>query len=381
MRRFRILQVAETLLPGGAENVVATLAIHADRTRFIPEVAALSESGELADRIQKEGIPIHVVGKGRGFDVGALRRLRRLIREGRYDLIHTHNPIANHWTIVASRFVRKAPPIVLTEHSIHYPGRIAWWYPGVRTLFGLGNRVIVGVCEAVTESHRRLDPANRRRYRTIHNGIEPIVRPTAETIEARRRKLDLLPKDRVVGSVGNLRSAKAHDDLLESFVVVSKAVPEARLLVVGDGPLRSELSARAERLGVAGSVRWLGRRTDVPEILPVFDVFVLSSRREGFPVALLEASSAGVPIVATNVGGVGEVIRDRVTGRLVPPERPDLLASAALECLMDPESASTMADAARRLFLEEFTAETMTGKTQALYSEILGESRPTSRAA
>lgn len=381
MRRFRILQVAETLRPGGAENVVATLAIRLDRSRFDLEVAALSESGELAERIQKGGIPLHVVGKRRGIDLSALTRLRRLIRDGRYDLIHTHNPIANHWTVLASRFIRKTPPIVMTEHSIHYPGRIAWWYPAARSLLGLGNRAIIGVCEAVTESHRRIDPANRHRYRAIHNGIEAISRPTAEELNAVRLEIGLSPGDRVIGAVGNLRPAKAHDDLLDAFATISSEIPEVRLVVVGDGPGRSELASHAERLGVASRVLWLGRRTDVPRLLPLFEVFILSSRREGFPVAVLEAASAGVPIVATDVGGVREVIHDGVTGRLVPPARTEALSGAILDLLRDPPGASKLADAASRLFHEKFTAEAMTRKVESLYAEILERGWPTSAVA
>lgn len=376
MNRFRVLQVVETLRPGGAENVVATLAVQLRRDRFEVEVAALVEAGEVAERIVAAGVPLHVIGKRRGFDLGALVRLRRLLASGRYDLIHTHNPIANHWTVLACRLLPGAPPVVLTEHSIHYRGRIAWWYPAARAVIGLGNRAIVGVCEAVTESHRRIDPLNRAKYVTIHNGIDPIAPLDDRAREALRREIGLAAGHRVVGTVGNLRPAKAHADLLAAIPAVFREFPEVRLVVAGAGPMEADLARLAKGLGIAERVHWLGRRSDVPRLLSVFDVFALSSAREGFPVAVLEAASAGVAMVATDVGGVGEVIHDGVTGRLVPPGRPDVLGQAIGSLLRDTDAARRMADAARDLYHSRFTAEAMTRKVEDLYAEILGLPRP-----
>lgn len=371
-RRYRVLQVVETLHPGGAENVAATLAISLRQDLFEVDVAALSEIGTVEQRLNAAGRVVRLIGKHRGIDLGAVVRLRRFLVEGRYDLIHTHNPIANHWTVLACRTMIGAPPVIVTEHSIHYPGRVARWYPAVRTIVGAGNHLIIGVCDAVTESHKGVDPLNRAKYRTIHNGIEPCPTASSDELAELRRQFGFSLQEHVVGTVGNLRGAKAHDDLIEAFALLLKRFPKARLAIVGDGPLRADLRGRAERLGIGERVAFLGRRTDARRILPMFDVFALSSTREGFPVVVLEAAAAGVPIVATNVGGVSEVVQDGVTGRLVAPNRPDLLADALLATLEDPKEASCRASQANGLFLREFTARAMTRKVERLYAEVLG---------
>ncbi len=369
----KILHIIESLRPGGAENVVATLARHSRSHGLDVEVVALATGGDVADALARDGIRVHILNKRPGLDRHLPPALARLVRDRSPDILHAHNPIAHHWTVIASFLLRRPPPIINCEHSIHYPGRIARWYPAVRTVLCLKDAAIVGVCEAVTASHMRLDPLNRTRYRTIYNGIEPVPRLTGGERDALKTELGLARGTFVVGTVGNLRPAKAHSDLLEAFAATSAVRKDTVLVVAGEGPLRAELAAQAERLGVAGRVHWLGRRGDVSRLLGVFDVFVLSSRREGFPVAVLEAASAGVPIVATDVGGVREVVRDGDTGRLVPPARPDLLAAALRDVIERPDAAIERARSARAAFEREFTAEIMTRKTEALYQEILGK--------
>jgi glycosyltransferase involved in cell wall biosynthesis len=197
----------------------------------------------------------------------------------------------------------------------------------------------------------------RRRYRTIHNGIERLAVPAPSRRESLRRELGLGPGDVVVGSVGNLRAPKAYGDLLDALSRLAPEFPSLTAVIVGDGPMAEELRARAEELGLGRRVRWLGRRSDVADLYGVMDVYVLSSRREGFPMALIEAAAACVPIVATDVGGVSEIVRPGETGLLAPAGDPPRLA-----------------DAVRTLLEDRALADGMARSTEALYLEVLGRS-------
>lgn len=366
-----VVHVVETLNPGGLENVVATVVERLDRRRYSSTVIVLSEAGSLVRRIEATGTKVHVIGKRPGFDMPAARELRRIVANSDVDLVHTHNPIANHWTVIATMGLGRGVPIIVSEHSIHYSGRIAWFYPWVRTVIGLRNQAIVGVCDAVTASHAAIDPLNRGKYVTIHNGIDPVPHIPEGQLSGLRTELGVGHGRYVLGTIGNLRPAKAHGDLLAALSILVTRGCDAVLVVAGEGPLRRELAIETERLGLSDRVRWLGSRSDVPQLLSVFDAFVLSSRREGFPVAVIEAASAGVPVVATDVGGVREVIRTGETGVLVPPASPGALADGLQAVLTDRTSARRMAETARAEFDARFTAEIMVRQTQALYDRVL----------
>ena len=371
VRKIRVLHVIESLRSGGAENVVAALATHTDPSRFESEVVALASGGDVADRLHSAGVTVHILGKRLGVDLSAAARLRHLIQERQISIVHAHNPVANHWTILACLFMAGAPPILQTEHSIHYRGRIRLWYPFLRGILGLWNSAIVGCCTAVTVSHRRIDPLNRSRYRTVYNGIEPLGRPSAERRAALRREIAIPDGFTVAGTVGNLRGPKAHGDLLSALALLAGEFPRLITIIAGDGPLEQELRARAAALGIAGCVRWLGKRADVSNLLGIMDIFVLSSTREGFPVAVLEAISAGVPVVATDVGGVSEVIMPGMTGVLVPPGDPPALAAGIRSVLGDVAGAKHRAAMAHEAFDRTFTVEAMARSMESLYAEIL----------
>jgi glycosyltransferase involved in cell wall biosynthesis len=171
----------------------------------------------------------------------------------------------------------------------------------------------------------------------------------------------------IIGTTGRLEHQKGFDVLLRSLV----DVPDATLVVVGDGGERSALDALARELGVAGRVYWAGWSGDPKAWLPAFDVWALPSRFEAFPLALLEALLAERAVVATDVGSVGEVVRERETGLLVPAEDPRALAGALRQLLDDEPLRRRLGVAGRSLVLERFTAERMAGAFRALYSELL----------
>jgi glycosyltransferase involved in cell wall biosynthesis len=176
--------------------------------------------------------------------------------------------------------------------------------------------------------------------------------------------------------VARLEESKAHHVLLDAAAIVVKTMPNVRFLIVGEGPLRGDLEAQRERLGLQDNVIFAGIRRDVPNIMAMLDIVTFSSQWEGLPVALLEGMGMGRPIVSTSVGGIPDVITSSKNGWLVPSGDPQALAEGYLKVLGDPALAKALGAAARQTVVERFSAVAMHGSILDLYNKILGKSRP-----
>jgi glycosyltransferase involved in cell wall biosynthesis len=202
----------------------------------------------------------------------------------------------------------------------------------------------------------------------IYNGVELPEKPLTSPQEA-RVALNLPPDGLVIGTVSRLDPVKGVAFLVHAFSKVDRA----HLVVIGDGPERAALESLAGGLGVAGRVHWVGHRRNVPHLLPAFDLFVQPSLHEGLPNTILEAMAAGLPVVATAVGGTPEVVVDGVTGLLVPPRDPDALAQAIVRLLYTPDLRCRMGQAGRERVAQYFTVERMVEQTERLYERLLVE--------
>lgn len=314
-RPRRVLWLTKGLGLGGAERLMVDAVPHLDLDRFRIEVAYLLPwKNALVPALEGHDIRVHCLDAGREFDLRWLRRLRRLVRSGDFDLIHTHMP----YPAIGARLALSHPPLVHTEHNLwkryRQPTRCA-----NAVTFGR-NRRVIAVSESVASSIHPLRWLGAPSVEVIVHGID--VTAVCQGSEARahaRATLGLAPGEHVIGTVGNFTAKKDHATLLSAFRLIRAEYPDARLVLVGSGPLESELRAAADRLGIAERVSFVGSRTDVPHLLPAFDVFALSSRYEGLPIALLEALASGIPCVATTAGGIPEVVKDGREGFLVEP--------------------------------------------------------------
>ncbi len=233
---------------------------------------------------------------------------------------------------------------------------------------------VICVSEGVRETFVRLGVPPEKLH-VVRNGIQPRV--SSASSAAVKERLRLHPEARIVLTIGRLMDVKGYPYLLEAVPAVVKQVPDARFLWVGEGPLEHELRERVHSLGLDDWVCFTGPRSDVPDLLVTADLLVMPSLVEGLPLGALEAMAAGLPIVGTRVCGTSEVIRDGVTGRLVPPgdlvETCDAaaLAAAILEPLEDPLIAKRWGANGRSLFEQEFTAQRMGRETAELYDVLL----------
>ncbi|MGW6914247.1 glycosyltransferase [Kitasatospora sp. NPDC054939] len=348
--RIRVLWLAKGLGRGGAEQLLVNCARHADTDRYEIEVAyVLPWKDALATDLEAAGVRVHCLGgvpgtPGRADPRWPLR-LRRLLAERRYAVVHTHMPIP----ATAARLLAPtagSPRLVHTEHNVweRYRTPTRW----ANALTYRRNDAVIAVSRAVERSV----PAKRRRpgaeIRVVHHGPDLAGAPGGPAARADARTELGLPADAfVVGTVGNLTPKKDQAGLLAAHALLRREHPGARLVLIGSGPLDAPLRARAAEPDLAGSVLFTGSRPDVPRLLPALDVFTLSSRQEGLPVALMEAMTSGLPAVVTRVGGMPEVLDDGVQGRLVPPGDPAALAAALAGLATDTGLRARLGAAAR----------------------------------
>lgn len=294
-------------------------------------------------------------------DLGAVLRLRRLMRARDVSLIHTHSSVDSWVASIAAKSL--GLPVVRTRHvSIPIGRRRA-------LVYRLADRVITSA-----ESVRSIVIAAGvapERVVTISAGVDgERFHPGVSGKEVRKELgLGAAP---VVGLVANVRGSKGHNIFLEAARTVLASKPDARFLIVGDGVGFEEVSRRVREMGLDPNVRLTGFRRDIPEVMAALDVLVLPSiRSEAIPQVIPQALAVGTPVVASTVGGSPELIRDGENGRLVPPGDPQALAAAILALLREPERARAMARAGQAMVREHYTIDATMGRTTAAYRALL----------
>ena len=305
--------------------------------------------------LSKIGRGGELIGKASGLIVGLIR-LWRLLRRDKFDVIEAFTYDSNLLALPLA-WLGGIPVRVATHHGIieGFPR------PLERLHAGIINAGIASVLVCV--SNKTLEQAaqvgvHRDRMVVIPNGI-PAMDSKADERLSTRQEIGLAEGDVLLLSVGRLVYQKGHEFLVSAMGLVSRACPPAKVAICGEGLLRSQLEAQISVLGLADSVKLLGNRNDIERFLESADIFVLPSRWEGLPVALLEAMGMGLPVVATAVEGVEEVVQDHVQGLLVPPEEVEALASALVKLATQPETRRKMGEAARKRIAESYTIDIM----------------------
>lgn len=365
MPSLRITHFVENMERGGLERAVIDLIAAQREAGHECRLVCLFDRGILADELSASGVSVEICDKRTGADFRALRRARDLLRGG--GVLHTHNAAAHYHAVLASAGL-PLQRVVNTRHGMgesNPRSRREWLYRRsmARTDYA------VAVCETARRHLQNNGVSPRSALLSIPNGIRTEgFRAAGDAARARlREQLALAPESRVIGTVGRLEPVKDQANLIRAFRQVRLSVPEAVLLLVGDGALRSELESVAAAEGVAGATRFLGDRSDVPQLLQGLDLFALSSVSEGYSIALLEACAAQLPIVATDVGGNREIVRDRSNGLLVPARDADALAAALTELLSSPAYAVELGQAGRQWVTHEGSFRTMASRYEALY--------------
>ena len=372
----KVVYQLNSVAMGGMEHHAAELARAVrgaghDVEAIVPEYASISP---LADDLVASGIPVYRLALtsagGPVAIVGRWVRMVKLLRSLRPDVMHQHRtgPYHGKWACLAAWFAG-VRVIVASEHQAAYrqslPARIV--RQGVDRL--------VDCVVAVSEHDRRtqLEAAGRApdRIEVVHNGID-FGRFATGNGAAVRRSLGIPPDALIVGSVGRLEQQKGLKYLLRAVSQLGAEWPELRLVIAGDGSLRGALEAEAAALGIEDRVHLLGARNDVPDVLAALDVFAMPSEWEPFGLAAAEAMAAGLPVIASEVGGLPEVVAAGVTGILVPACEPGPLAAGIATLLREPATRRAMGEAGRARVQAEFSAQAMGNRMCSLYERLLG---------
>ena len=361
-----VLYLITDLDVGGAERVLLEVVRRLDRRRFRPAVCSLAPPGAMARAFGELGVPVYGLGMAGFRHLCRAGRLFDLLRRQRFDIVHTHLFHANVLGRVVARLV--GVPVVVSTTHVAEPR--CWHLLLERWTAPLVNRV-VAVSEGVRTYMVERAHIPARKILVIRNGVDP------GRFRLRRggfRRGEGIASDcLLVTTVGRLHVQKGLGYLLKAAAAVTSQHPEVRFLLVGEGPERTRLLQLKDRLGLGDQVRFLGLRADVPHILVDSDVFVLPSLWEGLSIALLEAMAAGLPVVATDVEGVAEVVTDGETGLVVPPGDADALTAALSRLLGDPSLRKRLAQAGHQRVVQHFGWEEVVSDTMDLYERLLSE--------
>jgi len=358
----KIAQLVNTLEFGGTERLVCDLALGLKARGHELTVVCLRTTGPLAGGLEKAGIEVAALGKSEGPSFGTVRTFRRLLRARGVEVVHSHNPLVHHYAVAARSSVTRV--IVNTIHGIDNLAR----QPGAKErLYSLMCRFserIVAVCPMAYRVFHDGGVIPKSRLMVINNGIPlaPYVRLAPRTADGEFR----------FGIVGRLVPVKDHASLITAFGKVAAQMPQARLEILGDGPLRAALEAQSTSLGLAARVRFHGFSDQVAEFFGSIDAAVLCSKSEGLPLSVLEAMASGLPIVGTSVGGIPDLVNEGRCGWLCAPTDPQSLANALLAAAQTtaPERVA-MGERGRAHAQSAYSDQQMVAGYEKLFSDLL----------
>jgi glycosyltransferase involved in cell wall biosynthesis len=377
--RLGVVALVDRLVHGGAERLAADIATRLDPERFASTLcvtrwshSAHTESPEVPERLRAtaEAAGVRFLGltrRGR-WDLAAWRPLVALLRGGGIQVIHGHMFGSNVWAVLLGRLAG-VPVVVAHEHSWAFTG--ARWRQVVdKHVIGRGSDVLIACSQEDRRRMIEVEGIAAQHVLFLPNGIEARAPTTGRDV---RRELGIAADAPVVGSVGTLRAEKRFDVLVRAAAHLGPRWPGLRVVIAGAGPERSRLETLVAQLGLADAVMLLGARHDVPDVLAAIDIAVNCSDFEGSPLSVLEYMEAALPIVATRVGGVPELIDDGVHGLLVARRDPAALADAVGALLGDAQRRRAMGAAGRHRRRAQFDLDLMVTRLEDLYERLYAD--------
>lgn len=370
---FKVLFVVTSLNIGGAERQLSHLLRHLSQSDFKPVVVCLKEKGPLAQEVSAMGIPVYDQLLANKYDVRVLGKLISIIKKERPHILWTRSTGDKmFWGRLAAKLA--GVPIILA--SIHFMGEKGQ----ARTIIGGLNKTLTPITDrfiAVSENQKRYliedEGLPAEKMVVIYNGIEWRTFLPQRSRSEMRKALGIPEKGWVIGQVAKLRSEKGHRIFLSAAQKVLQKRQDVIFLIIGDGPERKDLEAYSKKIHPGQAIRFLGDRQDLPDLLNAIDLGTLSSTMETFPNALLEYMAFALPVVAPNVGGIPEIIRDGVDGFLFPPGDADRMAYQLLSLLSNPDKAEEMGQEGLKRVKDSFSMEGNVGKIETLLHSLLSD--------
>jgi L-malate glycosyltransferase len=378
---LKVMQLVLSLVIGGTEKLVYDLVCTVDRQRVMPVVCCLDEVGELGEDLRQRGYPVYVLHRHPGIDWSLIPRLQAILRKEQVEIIHAQQYTPYFYGLLAAMYGKltagtRLPKIVFTEHGIPYPYQKKVKRLLLNPLLLLFADDIITIAEYTKSLLIEFENFPAQRTRVLYNGIN--LNQFSRKFDPAPLKQSLgIPREaEVIGIVARLDPVKNHAMLFRAFQRVLRHCPDTYLLIVGHGPEESGLKSLSESLGIRKNTLFLGARRDVADLLHVFDIFVLPSLSEGMSVTLIEAMGAGLPIVATRVGGNPEVVKDQETGYLVESDNDKELADRLISLLEHDEKRLKLGAAGQKRAYERFSLENMVNAYTRVYFNASGLNPP-----
>ncbi len=358
------MQITHDLAIGGLQQVVVNICRTINRDKFDVSVLCLRARGEFVPEIENMGIRVFFLPQKAGPDYFSFLKVAKILRHERIDVIHTHNtqPFIDG-TIGA--LLSGVKTIVHTDHARDFPDKRRYMF--AEWFMSYFAHKVVGVSDHTSNNLVKYEHISQKKIATIVNGIDEAKYDIFVDKDKKRTELMIQKKGPVIGLGVRLSEQKGITYLLQAIPAVVKQFPDISVVIAGQGALENSLKEETRSLGIAEHVFFVGPRLDMPELLKLFDVYVLPSLWEGLPMVLLEAMAAGCPIVATDVGGNFTVIKNKYNGSIIKPKRPDLLASEIIRVLSDKQTISRYINNSFDIFQKQFSANIMTREYEKLY--------------
>jgi len=380
--KCNILYVIENIEFGGGERVFSQIIRGLDKERF-GVVVASNPGGIFKEKLTEVGIKINPVRMTNRYNLGIISRLKKIIKTKDVRIVHSQGGRADFFARTAARISHA--PIIISSIAMMVEGYDVSILR--KSLYVLMDRhterwvdrfIILSEASRRTLIERHKIPPEK--IVKIHNGIEieeyhPDIKEVKNKKSELRRELGLKSDVPVIGAIGRLVWQKGFEYLIQAIPQVIQAFPEAKFLIVGEGPLRRGLEELSERLKIEDNIIFTGFRSDIKDILATIELLAMPSLLEGLPLVLLEGMAMTKPIVATRIDGITEVLENGETGLLVPAKNPHDLAEAIIEILKNKTKADLLGQNARKIVEEKFSVKRMVEQTELVYEKLLTEKR------
>jgi L-malate glycosyltransferase len=341
----------------------------ANREELETSVVCLDQEGPLAGALRERGIGVHWTHRGKGIDLRQVFRIAEIIKTFKPEIIHCHQYTPFFYGSLAGLWAGRGR-VIFTEHGRHFPDVVGWKRRWANQFLVRRADRITAVCDFTRERLIANEGLPAGRIEVIYNGVDlSRFGPGSNRTEI-RTKLGWPQDVPVVVQVGTFRPVKDQATAIRAFRIVHEETPTALLAFVGDGPDLTACRALAERLGLSSVIRFLGQRSDIPEILAGADVMLMTSVSEAHSVSLLEAMASRLPVVATRVGGIPETVADQETGILVSAGDAEAVAGGLRRLLSDPELRRQMGQAGYERVRSRFQQNQMHQKYLAMYRDL-----------
>lgn len=367
----RVMFVLPSLISsGGAEQLVYRMIQNMISRKLSPIVCCLDSLGDLGFKLQEDGVKVYCRQQTRSFDLKLTAWMRGIIKDENIQIVHAHMYAAFEYSVLATLMSRKVK-VVYTVHGRLYPEKRMWKRRLIYPLLSLGVDQFVSISEKTKFAMAYYDFHPEKKIRVIHNGIEIKDQGSREDIQRARIALGVEGNTRILGTAARLEDIKNIPMMIRALKRVMEDYPDTYLLIAGVGSKLDELKAYAVSQAISENVLFIGLRSDLHVIYPLFEVFLLSSYTEGVSVSLLEAMTFGVPAVVTDVGGNSEVVIEGETGHLVPSENDVLMAEKILQLFNNTELSRKLGKKGKERALTEFSFDGMMDEYMSLYHSLL----------